>query len=1119
MIQEFLQPIASRRPLRRTPFRWTVARLFILSSSALLSIPMFSARAESSLRNLDNYPNSSGIIQQDSTALEPGANIERELKGGEAHIFRLTLISGQFMQVVVNQKGIDVAVTLSGPDGKQMANVDNPNGQWGPEPVVAVAEISGTHRLEVRSPNKNAAAGRYGIKVVDLREATAKDKDFVAADRAFEQGQKLFGQRTTASLREAIEKFKQALVLLQSNEARDRQATMLYMLAIAYYNSGEIQTAAAHFKRALPLFQAEADRLGEARILNYLGGASDISGDLQAALRYYDQALQIFRAEKDQRSEAILLNNIGKIYYDFADWQKALEYYNRALSLFGTVNNQRSEANTLRNIGSVHVYLGDPNRGLEYYQHALRLQRTAGDKTGEALTLTFMGFAQARLNNPQPALEFYNQALQLQRATGDRRWEGITLGTIGSIYSRIGEQQKALEYDQQSLELTRAVGDRRYEAMALGNIGDAYALSGQPQKGKEYYDQALALFRNLDDRNSIARILQGLARAELGMNNLSGARNRIEEALSEVEKVRGRIGSQQSRASYLATLQSAYTFYIDLMMQMHRLSPTEGHDAAALQVSERARTRSLLEMLTEARVNIREGVDAALLERERTLLQLLNAKAQRQVQLLSQKNTGVQLAVLSKEISELEDHFQQAQVAIRKASPGYAALTQPQPLGLKEIQTQLDQGTLLLEYSLGEERSYVWAVTRNSLTTYELPKREQIEKAARRVYDLLSARSKSKAPGSSPTVKEGPDFETPQQKQGRIAQTDSQLLDATKELSRMVLGPLGSELRAERLVVVADGALQYVPFSVLPVVNGQSVGPSNRTNNGRRITDNGPLTVYRSLIEDHEIISLPSASALAIQREGLRNRKPAANAVAVIADPVFSITDERLGAQARTGAVKQPQVDASASARSIEHLADDSGLIIRRLKFTRQEADQILAEAPRAKSFKAIDFKANRATVTGGELSRYRYVHFATHGYIDSERPELSAIVLSLVDTEGKPQDGFLRAHDIYNLNLPAELVVLSACETGLGKEIKGEGLVGLTRGFMYAGARRVVVSLWNVNDKATAELMARFYRGMLRENKTPAAALRTAQMEMSRQKQWQSPYYWAAFTLQGEWR
>ena len=193
-------------------------------------------------------------------------------------------------------------------------------------------------------------------------------------------------------------------------------------------------------------------------------------------------------------------------------------------------------------------------------------------------------------------------------------------------------------------------------------------------------------------------------------------------------------------------------------------------------------------------------------------------------------------------------------------------------------------------------------------------------------------------------------------------------------------------------------------------------------------------------------------------------------------------------------------------------------LVIRRIPFTRQEAEQILAVSPRASNLKAIDFKANRATATGGELSKFRYVHFATHGYLDSERPDLSAIVLSPWTSKGTRRMDF-RALEIYNLNLPAELVVLSACQTGLGKEIKGEGLVGLTRGFMYAGARRVVVSLWNVNDKATADLMAKFYEKMLKQGERPAAALRAAQVEMWKQKQWQSPYYWAAFTMQGEWR
>jgi CHAT domain-containing protein len=153
-------------------------------------------------------------------------------------------------------------------------------------------------------------------------------------------------------------------------------------------------------------------------------------------------------------------------------------------------------------------------------------------------------------------------------------------------------------------------------------------------------------------------------------------------------------------------------------------------------------------------------------------------------------------------------------------------------------------------------------------------------------------------------------------------------------------------------------------------------------------------------------------------------------------------------------------------------------------------------------------------------LSQYRFVHFATHGLLNSAHPELSGIVLSLVDEKGQPQNGFLRLNEIYNLSLPADLVVLSACQTALGKEIKGEGLVGLTRGFMYAGAARVVASLWNVQDDATAELMKRFYAKMLgREKLRPAAALRAAQIEMWKTKLWQPPYYWAGFVLQGEWR
>jgi CHAT domain-containing protein len=555
--------------------------------------------------------------------------------------------------------------------------------------------------------------------------------------------------------------------------------------------------------------------------------------------------------------------------------------------------------------------------------------------------------------------------------------------------------------------------------------------------------------------------------------------------LSLAETVRERAGSQQLRSSYLASRENIYEFYIDLLMQQHKANPTAGFDAEAFKASERGRARSLMEMLAESRIAIRRGVSRNLVERERILSDLLNAKAQRHIQLLSQKGSADELAILTREISALEDEYQQLQATIRMNSPAYAALTQPQPLGLKEVQQQLDPKTLLLEYSLGDKRSYLWAVNANSLKSFELPGRELIQKSARKAYDLLTARSQIKPK------------ETAAEKRGRVRAADLELERALPELAKLVLGPAEAELPGKRVVVVADDALQYVPFAALS------------------------LRIHQPLITDHEVITLPSASALAIQRQNLANRKPAINAIAVIADPVFSIADDRLQANGHSKSQDRALADEGDNTRIIEHIADDASgqLAIQRLRFTRQEAEQILAVAPRRSNLQALDFEANRAIATSGDLSRYRYVHFATHGYIDSERPDLSAVVLSLVDKNGDPQDGFLRAHDIYNLNLPAELVVLSACQTGLGKEVKGEGLVGLTRGFMYAGARRLVVSLWNVNDKATAELMRRFYRGMLLQKLTPAAALRQAQTQMSHHPRWSSPYYWAAFVLQGEWK
>ena len=348
-----------------------------------------------------------------------------------------------------------------------------------------------------------------------------------------------------------------------------------------------------------------------------------------------------------------------------------------------------------------------------------------------------------------------------------------------------------------------------------------------------------------------------------------------------------------------------------------------------------------------------------------------------------------------------------------------------------------------------------------------------------------------------------------------IIEADARFTTEISTLSRKLLGPIASRLRQEwkdkRLVIVAPGALEYLPFTALAL-------PSENC--------------YQPLIASHEVVNLPSASVLAALRRETSCRQPAAKTLAVIADPVFESNDPRamLAAKrkgSRDNLAANVQSEYEAHAASILTAGSDLARAIKsfsragfsRLPFSREEAEAIADLVPKNSLLKATDFQANRTVVASGALARYRIVHFATHGLLNSEHPELSGLVLSLVDENGKTQDGFLRMHEIYNLRLSADVVVLSACQTALGKEIKGEGLVGLTRGFMYAGAERVVASLWQVDDLATAELMKRFYQGMLKDGLRPAEALRAAQIEMSKQKQWSAPYYWAGFVIQGEWR
>jgi len=925
---------------------------------------------------------------------------------------------------------------------------------------------------------------------------------------------------------EAVKYYKQALPLAQAARNSRLEVRALTYIGRAYNQRGDTEKALECYKRAASLQQDLGDRQGEAGTLFTISEIYSLAGEPRKADDYQERALKVTRSLKVPALEIGALTKIAEFWHTLGDDQKALDYYNQALQLSQIHRIRGREAHSLMGVGLMYYGLGEYQKALDYQYRALALERETG--RSERSVFSYLGLIYTALGEYQKALyylnqagrwdynllrigkayhemgeyskalDYYQQALSLASPERGPRLKGYIHSFIGRAYAALGEKGKALEYLNQALTYSRLAGDHDAETATLCDLAQIYDDLGDRRKALDYYQQALTIARTWDKHSWKANSLYGIARVQRHSGNLTEARASIEEALRINESLRTTVIIPELRTSFLAAMQSCYAFYTDLLMEFHRQHPSEGWAAAAFQASERGRARTLLEALTEARADIRQGIAPSLLDRERSLQERLNAKARSQMALLSGKDTEEQVASIRKEIEALTIELQQVQAQIRQTSPRYAALTQPQPLTPTEIQQHvLDADTLLLEYALGEERSYLWSVTPTAITSYDLPNRAEVEAAAQRVYEMLSAPSQN--------VK----GETTEQRDLRLGRAKGQYLAAASSLSQMLLGPVASQLGKKRVVIIADGVLHYIPFGALPDPNRRTEGNES----------------WQPLIVEHEVVNLPSASTLAVLRREVAGRKPAAKTVAVLADPVFAKDDERIKPRARQAEQQTAQpTPEPGSERILKQLAQTAAstpgeLRIPRLPFTRQEAEQILALAPVGTGMKALDFAASRATVMSDRLSQYRYVHFATHGLADSERPELSTILLSLFDEQGVPQDGFLRAHEIYNLNLPAELVVLSACETGLGKQVKGEGLVSLTRGFMYAGASRVVVSLWSVSDKATAELMTKFYRKVLVEGERPAAALRAAQIEMWREPQWQAPYYWAAFTLQGEWR
>ncbi len=1095
----------------------SVAIAVVVLSAPVLSAPVHSAPVHS--------------VPAGAERITPGASIERSLAPGETHAFEVALSAGRAYRIAALQKAIDLVLSVHDPQAASVAAVDGPLERWGVEEILVRPEAAGVYRIEVRCERKGIGAGRYELALDEVSGETSAGRERIAALESMSRAGALLHRGTPGSLeparaayQEARDRFRAlgdrrgdaeattALAAVSRRMGRLKQAAELYLDAAALWQAldrpereirawndlgltgwdlgdlpaadaalargldlarsagdsyseadlrqnqclvmharGEIRTALDCYREAQALFHRLGEAGDEGTVLNNLGYAFYSLGEPQPAEDHYRRALEIRRANGDRPLEAQTLNNLAVLFRSLGEIGTALTFYGEAREILAALDDRRQEATALNNQGVAYNSLGEAERARIYFKEALELRRKVEDRRGEIVTLNNLGWLERSQGESRAAVLYHRQALELARATSDRRSEALSLSNLAEAQASIGRPAEALAGLDQALELVRQVGDRSAESVALRRKGEALAALRGPAEALTLFEQALALARAAGNRAGEAEALTLRARALRDLGRLDEARSDAEAAVTAVESVRSRVGSPDLRASFLGSRQEAFEVQIDVLMRLDAARPGRGFDRAALEASERARARTLLDFLRTSGSKARSDAAPDLLSRRLDLERRLALKADRRQNLLAGGRDAAGVGALEVEIEQVAADLDLLDAEIRRQDPRYAGLVQGESASADEIQALLDPATLLLEYSLGRERSYLWAVGPDSLRAFVLPGREEIERAARTLHEALS---RPPSPGE-----------------------DRSGLGA--DLSRMLLGPVAGELRDRRLAIVADGALHYIPFGVLPGPDGEPA----------------------PLLHRHETIDLPSASALAVARRQLTGRVPAPRLAIVLADPVFSRNDSR--GLAKLDAVR----------------GEPGSLFESRLRFSRLEAQEIEALAPPGALTAELGFAANRDLALSGRLRDYRYVHFATHGIFDTARPELSGLVLSRIDAESRPREGFVGLRDIYSLDLSAEVVVLSGCQTALGKEIRGEGLLGLTRGFLYAGASRVVASLWQVDDRATAELMARFYRGLWAEGLPPAAALRKARLSLAAERRFRDPFYWGAFVLQGDWR
>ena len=825
-------------------------------------------------------------------------------------------------------------------------------------------------------------------------------------------------------------------------------------------------------REALTQFQTANDNAGIARAYFQIGRCHLAMSNLPEATDNYQRALQLWQALNNANEQAETLIMLAFVEQRKGEWLDAISYYNQAQTL--SPNNPDQAGQIATGLGDLLNETGVQESALVQFQRALDAYRQANNARGINNTFINIGYTKFLQGDYSGALTDLQTALATSPLPLDAAWSNENLGRV---YLALRDYSLALKHLEPALAVYERAGNPGEGERVRTLIGQVYEQQGALDLARQHYRESLAVALRLQDRIREAAVQFALGRLELKAGHLDEAETYLNQSIEKTEDLRTISIGRDVTTAYSASVHERYEAYIACLLRLSESGKSAELVQRAFEASELSRGRALIELLRDTQTNLLAGVDPALVQREKSLRQAIRARMDYRVQLLeSPSYKQAELNAVEATLTQLRAEHQQLSEQLRKLNPAYGQVTQPTSYSLQQIQTDIidDDETALVEYNLGEDVSYAWVVTRNNIKLTELPGKAAINGAVQKAYDLLSAKPTS--------------------------EDESRLTQAIKELAVLVLAPIADQLPGRRVIVVADGALNYIPFQILPL-------PSTS----------------EPLIASHEVINAPSASILGQLRKESLKRTSSDKLLAAFGYPAFESNYAELknrDASALVAQIHKNDNEAfSRAMRDIEVTGDALQLSgVQPLENTRTEL-AYLRDLAGPESLIASGFAASRETLEHTDLSKYAILHLATHAYLDPKRPEYSGFLLSTVGPNGNFQNGYVTVQNVYALRAPVSLVVLSACRTGLGKDIRGEGLISLTRAFMYAGASSIAASLWNVNDEATAELMKQFYTRMLQDGMSPAAALRAAQNSIRQQPLWRSPHYWAAFTLHGEYQ